>query len=299
MRHAPNNGFVNDEQQTVACGQGKRNKDGLTKKQDWNRSGKKVLDNSNHASCSTSTTTAIDMNTITTSTAKVNDSSNNASNVTKGHSKRSMCASRKSNDGDVFPLNKSSDNKIDRREKSNRGVSSSNGSCDDATKERSASKPKQSVNGLDEGKDEANAYQKSKKYCVQIKNEKFWLWEYYKPTGRILGQGAYAVVMLSTYVHINVYMYSLISLLHKLSLIHKCEARDVRTNKVVAIKKNKNVFVDVSDAKRVLRELRLLMHFNHDDVMFLSTHMYMYMFICYIKCIEKEKDSKKFSCCYL
>jgi len=34
-----------------------------------------------------------------------------------------------------------------------------------------------------------------KKHCAEVKSEKFWLWEYYKPTGKVLGEGAYAIVI--------------------------------------------------------------------------------------------------------
>jgi len=78
----------------------------------------------------------------------------------------------------------------------------------------------------------------TKKVPYRLKGEKFVVYEYYQPT-RILGHGAYAVV---------------------------CEAVDLRTGQKVAIKKNKGVFQDISDAKRILREIKLLMHFNHDDV---------------------------------
>lgn len=78
----------------------------------------------------------------------------------------------------------------------------------------------------------------TKKVPYRIKGEKFVVYEYYQPT-RILGHGAYAVV---------------------------CEAVDLRNGQKVAIKKNKGVFQDISDAKRILREIKLLMHFNHDDV---------------------------------
>lgn len=44
------------------------------------------------------------------------------------------------------------------------------------------------------------------------------------------------------------------------------EAVDLRNGQKVAIKKNKNVFQDLSDAKRILRETKLLSHFHHDDV---------------------------------
>jgi len=49
-----------------------------------------------------------------------------------------------------------------------------------------------------------------------------------------------------------------------------CEAKDLRTGKSVAVKKNKSVFTELSDAKRILREIKLLMHFDHDDVIKLT-----------------------------
>ncbi len=42
-------------------------------------------------------------------------------------------------------------------------------------------------------------------------------------------------------------------------------AIDVRTNEKVAIKKITNAFQDV-DTRRILREIKLLMHFHHDNV---------------------------------
>jgi len=95
----------------------------------------------------------------------------------------------------------------------------------------------------DETEKRAPKRKKSKKHDVKrvtytVRGEKFKVFEYYEPK-RILGQGAYAVV---------------------------CEAIDSRTGNTVAIKKNKNVFHDLIDAKRILRELKLLRHFNHPDV---------------------------------
>lgn len=72
----------------------------------------------------------------------------------------------------------------------------------------------------------------------KIKGEKFTVFEYYEPQ-RILGHGAYAVV---------------------------CEALDTRSRKKVAIKKNRQVFQELSDAKRILREIKLLIHLNHPDI---------------------------------
>ena len=80
---------------------------------------------------------------------------------------------------------------------------------------------------------------KNKKVTYTFRNEKFKLWDYYVPV-KMLGTGAYAVVI---------------------------EAKDTRFNgRHVAIKKNKNVFSELSDAKRILREIKLLMTFDHDDV---------------------------------
>jgi len=79
---------------------------------------------------------------------------------------------------------------------------------------------------------------KRKKIAYRIKGEKFVLYDYYTPT-RILGKGAYACV---------------------------CEALNKKTGRTVAIKKNKGVFQDLCDAKRILREIKLMMHFDHDDI---------------------------------
>jgi mitogen-activated protein kinase 1/3 len=50
-----------------------------------------------------------------------------------------------------------------------------------------------------------------------------------------------------------------------------CAAIDVRTNKKVAVKKNKQVFRDVGDGKRILREVKLLKMFRHENVLSLCT----------------------------
>ena len=44
------------------------------------------------------------------------------------------------------------------------------------------------------------------------------------------------------------------------------EVIDKRSGKKVAVKKNKGVFNALSDAKRILRELKLMCHFEHDNV---------------------------------
>ena len=43
-------------------------------------------------------------------------------------------------------------------------------------------------------------------------------------------------------------------------------ATDKNTGKKVAIKKVTNAFQDLVDAKRILREMKLLRHFNHENV---------------------------------
>jgi len=71
-----------------------------------------------------------------------------------------------------------------------------------------------------------------------LKNTTFTIPNYYVPK-RVLGRGAYAIV---------------------------CEAIDKRTGELVAIKKNKKVFNHQADAKKILREIKLLRHLNHPDV---------------------------------
>jgi len=73
-------------------------------------------------------------------------------------------------------------------------------------------------------------------YCVN--GEKFVLYGKYLPT-RIIGCGAYASV---------------------------CAAINKKTGKTVAIKKNKGVFRKLKDAKRILREIKLMSFFDHDDI---------------------------------
>ena len=49
------------------------------------------------------------------------------------------------------------------------------------------------------------------------------------------------------------------------------EAVDTRTNTSVAIKKNRRVFANISDAKRILREIKLLGWMHHENIMHLLT----------------------------
>jgi len=77
-----------------------------------------------------------------------------------------------------------------------------------------------------------------KEFVVQ--GEKFLLYDYFKiTTGKLLGKGAYGQV---------------------------CKAMNTNTGQEVAIKKNKGVFEEIEDAKRILRELKLMSHFDHPDV---------------------------------
>lgn len=78
-----------------------------------------------------------------------------------------------------------------------------------------------------------------KRVKFTLKGEDFHLPEKYQPT-KVLGHGSYAVV---------------------------AGAKDKRTGETVAIKKNKDVFSNLVDAKRILREIKLLMHFDHPDIM--------------------------------
>ncbi|ETO24369.1 hypothetical protein RFI_12788, partial [Reticulomyxa filosa] len=88
--------------------------------------------------------------------------------------------------------------------------------------------------------EETKVTEELKKVTYRVKNETFVLYDFYQPV-RIIGSGAYAVV---------------------------CEAIDTRTGRKVAIKKNKGVFDHITDARRILREIKLLMYFKHQDVLF-------------------------------
>lgn len=72
----------------------------------------------------------------------------------------------------------------------------------------------------------------------RLKGQSFTVFDYYRPV-QVIGSGAYAVVI---------------------------EATDMRNGTKVAIKKNHNIFKDLKDTKRILREMKLLMHFSQDDV---------------------------------
>ena len=52
-----------------------------------------------------------------------------------------------------------------------------------------------------------------------------------------------------------------------------CAAKDTRGGEQVAIKKISNAFDDIVDCKRMLREMRLLQHFNHENVLALRDIM--------------------------
>jgi len=86
------------------------------------------------------------------------------------------------------------------------------------------------------------AVEKPKLMTYQVNEEKYTLYPWLKPL-KTLGQGAYATV---------------------------CSVEDTRTKKQYAIKKNRDVFNNVADAKRILREIKLMLHMNHPNVMALT-----------------------------
>lgn len=45
-----------------------------------------------------------------------------------------------------------------------------------------------------------------------------------------------------------------------------CSCKDTKEDKLVAIKKVPNAFEDLIDAKRILREIKLLEYFNHENI---------------------------------
>jgi len=80
------------------------------------------------------------------------------------------------------------------------------------------------------------------KYSIEYNDKKtrFELYDYLTPK-KIIGFGAYATVLLAI------------------------DERYKYTKKV-AIKKNRNVFANLDDTRRILRELKLMKHFNHKNV---------------------------------
>eukprot|EP01083_Nonionella_stella_P008178 23580_1 len=78
-----------------------------------------------------------------------------------------------------------------------------------------------------------------KRVMYGLEDDKYELYPWLKPT-RKLGCGAYATV---------------------------CEVRDSRTKRKYAIKKNRDVFNNVADARRILREIKLMIWMNHENVM--------------------------------
>jgi len=79
---------------------------------------------------------------------------------------------------------------------------------------------------------------KPKIHSFFVNGTKFEIDQKYQPLNPI-GNGAYGVV---------------------------CSAIDVKTEKKVAIKKVGKAFDDLIDAKRILREIKLLMHFKHENI---------------------------------
>jgi hypothetical protein len=47
---------------------------------------------------------------------------------------------------------------------------------------------------------------------------------------------------------------------------HRSSAKDTIRNRKIAIKKIPKAFDDIVDAKRILREVKLLHHFNHENI---------------------------------
>ena len=79
---------------------------------------------------------------------------------------------------------------------------------------------------------------KIRRHHFLVSGTKFIIDTFYTPLKQV-GTGAYGVV---------------------------CAALDKRTNKKIAIKKVTNAFQDLIDAKRILREMKLLRHFKHENV---------------------------------
>ena len=84
-----------------------------------------------------------------------------------------------------------------------------------------------------------SVFKPPKRVVYELDEQKYELYSWLKPT-KTLGQGAYATVI---------------------------EVKDNRTRWKYAIKKNRDVFNNVADARRILRELKLMIHMKHDNIM--------------------------------
>ncbi|ETO18651.1 hypothetical protein RFI_18611, partial [Reticulomyxa filosa] len=136
---------------------------------------------------------------------------------------------------------------------------------------------------------------KKKKVTYEVDGEKFVVFDYYKPIKQI-GQGAYAVVMYifccshkerKAPSFFFFFFFFVFCILMNLSRLKCCmsfgcrEAIDVRNGQKVAIKKNKGVFSTLSDAKRILREIKLLSHFDHENTISLFECVCVCVCVCW------------------
>lgn len=77
-----------------------------------------------------------------------------------------------------------------------------------------------------------------------------------------IGQGAYGVVWYAISHHL-----SMCAAAHALRLARALSsANDTESNRKVAIKKITRAFDHLTDGKRTLREIKLLRHFEHENV---------------------------------
>ena len=77
-----------------------------------------------------------------------------------------------------------------------------------------------------------------KRVPQKFDDEKYCLYHWLKPI-KTLGEGAYAKVI---------------------------EVQDIRTKKTYALKKNRHAFNNVADARRILREIKLMIHMDHQNM---------------------------------
>ena len=82
----------------------------------------------------------------------------------------------------------------------------------------------------------------------------------YAPIKQV-GSGAYGVVWYVMELMIQVFYSERI-------ILWRSTATNQETEKKVAIKKITRAFEDLIDAKRILREIKLLSHFRHENVSF-------------------------------
>jgi hypothetical protein len=99
----------------------------------------------------------------------------------------------------------------------------------------------------------------------------------YVPPIRPVGRGACGIIWCVRRPPSSIAFVRASLLVRTGSFVHACSAAvNAQTREEVAIKKIGNAFDNQIDAKRTLREIKLLRHMNHENV---SSHVYVFLYL--------------------